>query len=354
MSIKSRILTVINKLRGTAGVSETFKTALKTISNDSAPVAHGKRRHIPPPPPERIVLDMAHVMQWHREGLGSRTIARRLGNVSHTTVRRNIVAYEAAPAPEVQQPVQPIQPEKDGAAVQPVPAAIVTPQIACPVAAIEAYKPPSNFAELDAIRKARYGDGFPLDLVNVFLTRPEHLQYGLGSEQPCIAFDRWHQEYRGLEMFQPPRQFWVLVNAEDGSQVNRPWLESIAADDWLRERCLVLRIGRGGVLAVFKARYSAHWQYPPLYYGTRLADETFERWHQFEPMPLHHHTKMLDALTEDAVLPAMPLPATDYSSGWTAPQPMPPQASYDADVPRRSEGAGGLAGTGFTDEPDWK
>jgi hypothetical protein len=210
-----------------------------------------------------------------------------------------------------------------------------------------------NYVELIAMRKARYGDGFPADLTHVFIVRPEQVKYGLGSEQPCIGFERWHDAYRTLEIFQPPTKFYVLVVAEDGEAVNRAWLDGLASDVWFRERCLVHRIRQGGVLQVVQSRYSAHRQYPERAYGAKCADEAFERWHKFEPMPQHNHVQELDALSKDAVLPPKPQETSPYSTGWTAQAPLPPQATYDFDRPRRQEAAGGLA-IGGGDDDNWK
>jgi hypothetical protein len=102
MSIKSRIFYIINKLQGKAVVFETIKQPLEPAVNDSAKVSTitpmNKRRIPPPPPSERIVLDMAQVMRWRRlePPMPYRKIARKLGNVGYITVRTNVLAYEAA------------------------------------------------------------------------------------------------------------------------------------------------------------------------------------------------------------------------------------------------------------------
>ena len=294
-------------------------------------------------------FDLSEALRLRSLGWGNRRIARQMNNVGKDTVRKRLQEYDAAealkakPIPAAPKPAPvAVEPRKPTPQQPQNKAATITEQIVTPPPAVTLTRPPpiTNLDELAAMRKARYGDRFPADLMHVFIVRPPHVQYGLGSEQPVIGFDRWRDEYRLLGMFQPPTKFYVIVNAEDGPDVNSEWLTSIASDIWLRERCLVARIERCGVLGVFQLRYSAQRQYRAQAYGARLADDTFERQFNFEPMPLHSHHDLLAALSKDAVQTAMP--STVYeSTGWTAPQPIPPQTGY-LDSPRKEESAGGL------------
>jgi hypothetical protein len=357
----TRLFNVFKRLRdlGTAKGEHTLsittvehKTAVRKSPAQSAVTANATARtpikfskeflqnHQP------LDFNLTEALRLRAEGWSNRKIARKMNNVSRETVRVRLREYDAAQVKAVTTKPIPAAPKPAPPAVtQSVPApSPVTPVATRAIVTPSAPSPITNFDELAARWKARYGGKFPLDLTHFFIVRSPHVQFGLGSEQPVIGIDRWHSEYRTLGMFQPPTKFWVLVNAEDGSQINRAWLSSIAADVWLRERCMVARITHG-LLSVFQSRYSAHRQYPPQAFGKALADDTFERQFKFEPMPLHSHHELLVALAKDAVPPEVPQIMSSYSTGWTATAPLPPQAGWiDDSTSRRQEAAGGLAG----------
>jgi hypothetical protein len=306
---------------------------------------------------QMLDFDLTEALRLRSLGWGNRKIARQMNNCSRETVRKRLQEYDAAEAlkavpkpvvPPMAPPVTSSQLPPDKPETLPEPFVMPTASRQEPTppepVTLSVPEPVTNYADLTAMRKARYGDNFPTDLSRVFIVRPEHVKFGLGSEQPCVGFDGWRPEYRTLEIFQPPRQFYVLINAEDGAAINRAWLDGLASDVWLRERCSVVRIERGGVLSVLQSRYSAQRQYPAQAYGARLADEAFERWHKFQPMSQHGHHELLAALTKDAVPQPVPqVVSGGYGVGWTSHQPMPPQPTYDW-TQGRSEAAGGLAG----------
>ncbi len=199
----------------------------------------------------------------------------------------------------------------------------------------------TNFQDL-AKRTKRYDVGDQFKPSTVFLTTSAFMEYGLGSNQPVIAFNEWKPEYRSLDIFKSPVKFYVIVVGEQGEAINRRWLDSIAADNWLRARCLVHRIAGGNPLTVFQWRMGNQQQYPPSAYGGKTADEVFERSLKFTELPQHNHVQMLDGLaknTKPADLPrdisgGFPMaisPNIDRAEVWGYPQP---------DV---SETAGGLA-----------
>jgi hypothetical protein len=294
-------------------------------------------------------FNLTEALRLRALGWGNRKIARKMNGVSRETVRKRLRDYDAAQVKAAKPKPIPAAPqhEQQQSSNNQIETASNSNRNQSETKPVTLKVPPpvTNLAELTARRQARGLENYPLNMTQVFIVRPEHVKYGLGSEQPCIGFNAWHPEYRMLEIFQTPVKFWVLVNAEDGAAVNRSWLDSIAADIWLYERCKVLRIEHGCVLSVFQARFGTHRRYPGQAYGARLADDTFEGQFNFEPMPLRSHVQELDALSKDAVPTAVPVAYSGYGNGWTAQQPMPPQASlWDDPRPQRSEGAGGLAG----------
>ena len=356
MRFISRFVYVVNTLSG--GVTAKTKhnstlnhtDAIETPETKQPPRAKPRARRVDYSPEfiqnhTLLDFDLPEALRLRALGWGNRRIARQMNNVGKDTVRKRLREYDERVAsqqsiinPVIKQPSIPPQ-------QAPMPSPVVTLTVPAPV---------TNFDDLFARRKSQGLQDYPFDLSHVFLTRPEHLKFALGSEQPCITFDRWRDEYHLLEIFQKPERFYVLVVAEDGHQINRPWLDSLASDIWLRERCLVHRIPRGNPLTIYQSRYSAHRQYRAQAYGARLADETFERWHKFEPMPLHSHHDLLAALSKDAVPIAKPQEIGPYSTGWTAQASLPPQAGWiDDGCPQRSEGAGGLC-TGGDDTDNWK
>jgi hypothetical protein len=279
-------------------------------------------------------FNLTEALKLRAEGWSNGRIARKMNNVSVWTVRRRLMAYDAAqmpkPAPAAEAPQQ-AEDNKKVAETKPIHNQNTIETKPVPVTVP---LPVTNLAELRN----------QPDTTNVFIVRPESVKYGLGSEQPCIGFDIWHDEYRLLDMFQKPSKFWILVNAEDGSAVNRRWLESIAADIWLYERCSVLRIEHGGVLSVLQARYDTQHRYPWQSCGSKLADEIFETVFNFVQCPQPNHHELLAALTKDATNTTVPIMDNqEWGAGWSANEPLPPRARYD-DRPRNNEGAGGLVG----------
>lgn len=195
----------------------------------------------------------------------------------------------------------------------------------------------TNFQDL-AKRTSRYDVGGQFKPSTVFLTTLEYLDYGLGSLQPVIGFNEWRPESRALEIFKSPKKFWVIVVADQDEEINRRWLDSIAADNWIRSRCLVHRVERGNPLSVFQSRMGDQ-QYLARH-GETYADEAFERSLHFAELPTHNHTRVLDGLTKTTdpelsfVPPSFPItvsPTIDRAEIW----------GYDQ--PNVSETAGGLA-----------
>ena len=285
-------------------------------------------------------FDLPEALRLRALGWGNRRIARQMNNIGKDTVRTRLKAYDERQnkQPVIKQPsIPPSTPHTDSHTAVPT---VALPDLTPPSArSLTVPEPVTNLAELAARRRA-HGLTTPLDLTHVFLTRPDHVKYGLGSEQPVIGFDHYRDEYRALGIFQPPTKFYVLVNAEDGSDVNSEWLASIASDIWLRERCLVHRITMGGALGVFQSRYGDQKRYPVRTYGAGLADQTFEQTFKFVPCPQSNQVELLSELTKD-VPPANGGYSQMPDPRWTSPQPMPPAQGY-LDSPRKEESAGGL------------
>jgi hypothetical protein len=164
------------------------------------------------------------------------------------------------------------------------------------LAQIEACKPISNLEALAG--HAHYTQPDPNYL---FLVRPDYLEFAAGSEQPCAALAHWYPEYRTMELFAPPKKFLVLVVAKDGA-LNREWLASIAADDWLRARCRVYRVTQENPLEVFRERFGSYRTYPASYYGAHLAEQSFQSAHHFQPLP-EPDSEDFAVLVRDMVLP---------------------------------------------------
>jgi len=308
-------------------------------------------------------FNLSEALKLRAEGYSNGRIARTMGNVSKATVRRRLTEHDAQhPKPHVNPPPVPLYVPPHVRLNPPVPP-ILTPVVTAPLheptppmdTAVElpvepsvALTLPAPVTNLQAPAVIRRN----LDMPHVFLCRPEHLKFALGSEQPCASFDSWRDEYRGLELFAPPRKFYVIVDAHDGAAVNRAWLQSIAADIWLRERCLIHRVDRGGVLHVFQTRFGCQRDYPAQAYSAGLADSSFQQFVTFHPCPRADHYDVIEAFTRDVKPPDVPQSGGIGSGvGWN----MPPQARMgDYDRPSRiEESAGGLSGVGNPND-NWK
>jgi hypothetical protein len=308
---------VFNKLRRSTAVVTNGEPPSESVTTDSvtAPTAppRAKRKIQAPPPRERKELDVAQIMRWRRADppWQYREIAAKLG-VGVATIYRRVEEYEAAHA--AAKPTQ--------ASIVPVPEPAAEPAFAVKleasrrnIAAKKKPEPPTATAAPAAVISQPVQPSEPMtsivtnyddlrkrrptaDMSHVFLVRPEHLKYGLGGEQPVIAFARWYVAYSQLEIIQAPVQFYVVIHGEDGHAVNRAWLSSIAKDTAMMQRCIVTRIEHGNLVPVFRARYDAQSPRPANSYGARLADEEFQRMTKFVPLPQDRDA--LDKLAADA------------------------------------------------------
>jgi hypothetical protein len=94
--------------------------------------------------------------------------------------------------------------------------------------------PPEPVTNADALAEPDFSKFFLVHGV-------DNLPHATEHEQLAVSIDRWDVRYREHPLFINAKMIWVVL---DPIHDNKAFLESIAADRWLADRCLVLGSSR--------------------------------------------------------------------------------------------------------------
>src|SRR5712692_6657036 len=283
MSLKSRIFNLCNRLSGSTSALNHGEHCGETAVNPNVPpaVTRSRRRARP-----EVHFELPEALRMLADGWSYRKIARKMG-ISRETVRTRILGYEARLREGKPEPVQPpVVPVQRPAPAQQPPVATVqaeVPKAAVPVP-VAPPEPVNNYDALVAYWAVRGVPNFKPDTRRFFLVNSRHGQQNLGiaanCEQLAVGITEWHKEYR--EDFKTADRIWVIL---DRREDNRAFLQSLSADIWVRERCMLVR---SRVLDVCK--YRLLWERDHRLFtkdpAFLLADwSDFEKAHGFQPIP---------------------------------------------------------------------
>ena len=265
------------------------KTTREPVHRRSIAVPKSKRGRPP------VDFDEAEALRLRLQGWSDHRIAGRM-HVAPSTVAlrlRNYVPPIPPTPPELAQraPVAAYKPP-----VQPV--AVPRP----PIVVAPFQLPSVAIPQVPAMPPARYGlDSVPAKaffLVNG-RTNAELVAH---LAQPVIGIERWHETYASLPAFQAAERIWIVMNS---SEDNRAFFQSIVADIWIREKCLV-SVDNGSTPST-QPQQVGHWVQNVAKYKL-LMDRphdgswpntdvsSFEQVHNFQPLPLPSHTDKIAAL----------------------------------------------------------
>ncbi|MGA7792808.1 MAG: hypothetical protein WCA19_07180 [Candidatus Acidiferrales bacterium] len=292
-------------------------------------------------------FDLVEAVRLHDLGWSCRKIARQMNNVSRETVRTRVLGFEAkfrvATCEPVQQPAAPVQqaptsaykppvampvapkpcapapvsrpawtfvpPSKwapDPSEAAPKPAQVPKAAAAVPVAPLTPPEPINNYNAIVAYWAARGVPDLEPDTRSFLLVRgQQNVVYATNCEQLCVGIETWRKEYRNLDWFQTAERIWVIL---DPREDNRAFLQSLAADIWIRERCMIVK---GEVPCICKCRLlweRAHRSpFPSSLVWLQAAWSDFEKVHNFIPIPAPNCTEQIEALLAKPREPEQPI-----------------------------------------------
>jgi predicted DNA-binding protein (UPF0251 family) len=263
MDIKSRIAHILNRLNGrhyavTPNVhpKESFVTPI----SQPLPKPRARKPNAKPQPPASAEFNLSEALRMRSEGMSNRKIARHMP-FSRETVRKYLQIHDAQVTTATPPP----------APVEGPPAA--TLHTATPAAQ---FVPPPIVSQF--VPPAPVGlDTIPEGCTSFFLVMgAQNQQYAKGYAQPCIGIEQWHREYARLPVFRDAERVWVVVNL---SEDNQAFVMSLAADIWVRERCV---ISTQGVQHVAKARLLMQRRLQRPWFAYDAPE--FEAVHRFQPL----------------------------------------------------------------------
>jgi hypothetical protein len=334
MSLKSFIYNISNRLGSETSVQSTCEhrsehPLTRNESSISPPVATLKRNVGGRP---SVDFNLVEALRLREMGWSNRKIARKMNNVSKDTVRNRLMEYDARkqaqqpkplipatapalkspsiPAPAAPKPPAPVQDTKrtgcapDLTLVPPEKGSPDPPDEPVPVP-VNPPEPIDNYKAIVAYWASRGVPDFVPDTRCFFLVRgQQNVAYATNCEQLCVGIDQWYKAYRDLEAFQTAERIWVIL---DPREDNRAFLQSLAADIWIRERCM---IGKWEVPSICK--YRLLWErahrspLPSSLMWLQAAWSDFEKVHNFIPIPAPNCTEQLNALLAKPREPEQP------------------------------------------------
>ena len=166
-------------------------------------------------------------------------------------------------------------------------------------------EPIDNYEAIVAYWAWRGVPDFVPDTRCFFLVRgQQNVAYATNCEQLCVGMETWRKEYRDLDGFQSAERIWVIL---DPREDNRAFLQSLAADIWIRERCMIVRWEVPSI-----CKYRLLWERAhrsPLPSGLiwlQAAWSDFEKVHKFIPISAPNCTEQLEALLAKPREPEQP------------------------------------------------
>jgi hypothetical protein len=349
MSLKSIIYYVFNRLRGETSVQNTSEHRSEhpltpNVSPISPPVATPKRNVGGRP---SVDFNLVEALRLRDMGWSNRKIARKMNNVSKDTVRNRLMEYDARkqaqqpkspipatapalkapsmPAPVAPKPPAPVQDTKrtgfapDWTFVPPEQWPPDSPDEPVPVP-VTPPEPIDNYEAIVAYWASRGVPDFVPDTRCFFLVRgQQNVAYATNCEQLCVGIETWHTEYRDLDEFTTAERIWVIL---DPREDNRAFLQPLAADIWIRERCMIVTWEVPSI-----CKYRLLWERAhrsPLPLGLiwlKAAWSDFEKVHNFIPIPAPNCTEQIEALLAKPREPEQPInlgggyPMAGYKSG---------------------------------------
>lgn len=357
MGIKSKFFNIIKQLRsewtpvtrwihhGNAAITTKSPVAAsvplpsgdfvaETIMRESKP-------HRKPPVPPTLDFDLSEAFRLRGMGWSNRHIARKF-DCSKDTVRNRLMEYDARkqaqqpkppipatapalrapsiPAPAAPKPPAPVQdtkrtgcaPDWTFAPTEKLPPAPSDEPVPVPVTPPE---PIYNYKAIVAYWAARGVPDFVPDTRCFLLVRgQQNVAYATNCEQLCVGIDQWYKAYRDLEAFQDAERIWVIL---DPREDNRAFLQTLAADIWVRERCMIVK---GEVPCICKCRLlweRAHRSsLPSGLIWLQAAWSDFEKVHNFIPIPAPNCTAQLEALLSPPPKPEEPVKLGGFTGPW--------------------------------------
>ena len=273
-------------------------------------------------------LDVDAMMRMRLAGKSDAEISRKFRCSPHTATSRLRDWKPPVLPPPLPMPVQQVhataqrQPEPPAVALKPPMVCVAVPTVQHPPVPIQ-QEPASPIDNADAIigrhewlaaESAWRQCFFLVNAVN-----PLNLAYCTNNAQHGVAIERWHESYRGLEVFENATRIWVVIDPADD---NVAFLHSLVDDIWIRERCVATV---GNVLGISKYKTDA--------VGHKMTVENFEVARGFRPMPQPNHVEIIRQLLQKPTPPETP------QSPW---------GGYGAAESWRSGGNGYQAPSGWT------
>jgi hypothetical protein len=293
--LKSLISNILKLVRGKTHALSPSKTGQQPseIQLTAVPRSKGGR------PP--VAFDEAKAMRLRQQGWSDQRIARHM-HVAPSTVGSRLRNWKPPvlppPPPPVQQAAAPTQrqPEPPAVALKPPTVSVAVPTVQqAPVPIPQVPASPIDNAD-DLLHRhewlaAELAWRECFFLVNAI--NPLNLQFCNNNSQHGVAIDRWHESFRGLQVFENATKIWVVIDPADD---NAAFLHSLVDDIWIRERCLVTV---RSILDVAKYKTDAC-------VGHKMTVENFEAVCGFKPMPQQNHQEIIRTLLEKP----MPAPET--------------------------------------------
>ena len=264
-------------------------------------------------------------------GAESETIQEMVTTLLADEARRE--AAKPKPVP-VQPPVAPVQQAPVMIQQPPVAAAQVEVPKATIPAPVALPEPISNYDDLIAFQKWRGTPDFKPDPRKYWLVNgARNLEFCTHAEQLAVAVDVWHRDYDRMPEFQNADRIWVIL---DPREDNRAFLSSIAANVWIRERCMLVR---SSALDICRRRLM--WDRDHNLRSTTSRefrdydDREFEQAHNFVTIPAPSCVRELDKLLEKPPEPERVSPV-----GGSFGAPYGPQQPWRIDEDRGDERCG--------------
>ena len=293
--LKSLISNILKLVRGKTRALSPLKTGQQPSEIQSTTVPRSKGGRPP------VAFDEAKGMRLRQQGWSDQKIARHM-HVAPSTVGSRLRNWKPTvltpPPPPVQQAAAPTQrqPEPPAVALKPPTVSVAVPTVQqAPVPIPQVPASPIDNAD-DLLHRhewlaAELAWRECFFLVNAI--NPLNLAFCTNNGQYGVAIERWHESYRGLEVFETASRIWVVLDPADD---NAAFLQSLVDDIWIREKCVVTV---GNVLDIAKYKTDAC-------VGHKMTVETFEVARGFGPMPQRNHTERVKQLLEKPTPPETP------------------------------------------------
>jgi hypothetical protein len=318
--LKSLISNILKLVRGKTRALSPSKTSPQPSEIQSTTVPRSKGGRPP------VAFDEAKGMRLRQQGWSDQKIARHM-HVAPSTVGSRLRNWKPAPvAPPAAAKQPPVLPARPKPASEAVPVTPVAPVLSAPVQE-PSPAPVVSQAKDNADALLRRHEWLAAEsswrqcffLVNAI--NPLNLEFCTNNSQHGVAIARWHESFRGLEVFENASRIWVVLDPADD---NVEFLQSLMNDIWVREKCVVTV---GNLLYIAKYKTDAN-------VGHKTTVENFEVARGFRPMPQPNHVEIIRQLLQKP----MPAPET----------PQQTFGGYGAAESWRSGGNGYQAPSGWT------